>query len=426
MLNTESVKNFILTGDEEQIERHLDRVAETIGLYGHSESIKQVVRDIMRIAPSEVAVFITGESGTGKDIVAKAIHQFSSRRNRPLVIVNSGAIAEGILESELFGHERGAFTGAVSERKGYFETANGGIVFLDEIGDMPLPTQVKLLRILETGEFIKVGGSTTKTCDVRVIAATHRNLEQMVRKGEFRKDLYYRLKAITITLPPLRARQNDIPVLVDLFAKKIVNQRNETYKGFSAEAMELLIQYRWPGNVRELKNFIESMMTLKRGARIEAPDIIQSLSNFKDIDGYPADDRRQQFLPVPTHLTPEQAERELLYRTLVSLMKEVTEMKHYLFSKFGPVHSNDSLSAHLDGQNIFDNKISSQRAIETEVYNVEEGNADRDIRKINDMERDAIVQALKRFDGKRSQAARALGLSERTLYRKIKEFNLDL
>lgn len=425
-MNEKSTSRFVLTGDETEDERQLDRVAETAGLYGRSELIRQVVRDIMKIAPSEVAVLISGESGTGKDLAAKAIHRFSARRHRPLIIVNSGAIAEGILESELFGHEKGAFTGAVSERKGYFEAADGGTIFLDEIGDMPLPTQVKLLRVLETGEFIKVGGSFARTCDVRVLAATHRNLEQMVRKGEFRKDLYYRLKAITISLPPLRSRPIDIPLLTELFAKNTVQQRGESYRGFSAEALDLLARYRWPGNVRELKNFIESLMTLKRGARIEAADITENLSQFSDIDAAEPDEAGSRFLPVPTNLTPEQAERELIYRTLVSLMKEVTELKHYMMSKFGPAHDTHTFGSAVELPALYDKKITPQRVIETEVYNVEDGSADRDIRKIDDMERDAIVQALKRFDGKRSQAARALGLSERTLYRKIKEFKLDL
>ncbi len=417
---------FILSGAGEETEHQLDQADESIGLYGQSEVIRQVTRDIMKIAPSDVAVLITGESGTGKDLAAKAIHRFSPRKNKPLVIVNSGAIAEGILESELFGHERGAFTGAVTERKGYFETANGGTVFLDEIGDMPLPTQVKLLRVLETGEFLKVGGSAVRTCDVRIIAATHRSLEQMVRKGEFRKDLYYRLKAITITLPPLRSRQEDIPILVDRFAGHLVRRRNEVYKGFSPDAMDMLVRYRWPGNVRELKNFVESLMTLRRGARIEARDVSENLSHFEDIDAFTDEEPRHRFLPVPTHLTPEQAERELLYRTLVSLMKEVTEMKHFLYSRFGNAHNGEELVTGTDVRNIFDKKITPQRVVETEVYNVEDGAAERDIKKIDDMERDAIVQALRRFDGKRSQAAKALGLSERTLYRKIKEFNLDL
>lgn len=425
VLSENAIRDFILKGDEQQIAEHWETIGETIGLHGHSELIRQVIRDIVKVAPTDVAVLITGESGTGKDIVAKAIHQFSLRRHRPLITVNSGAIAEGILESELFGHERGAFTGAVSERKGYFEAANGGTIFLDEIGDMPLPTQVKLLRVLETGEFIRVGGSTPKVTDVRVLAATHRNLEQMVRKGEFRKDLYYRLKAITITLPPLRARPEDISLLAEIFARQIARQRNEPYRGFSEGAMERLVRYRWPGNVRELKNFIESLMTLKRGARIEAEDVISNLSQFRDVDAT-AEDNVHPSLPVPTHLTPEQAERELIYRTLVSLMKEITEIKHFLYSRLGTPGENKRLTPELDLPEDFDRKSSVPHVIETEVFNVDESTPDRDIRPIDDIEREAIVRALKHFNGKRSQAAKALGLSERTLYRKIKEFNLDL
>lgn len=422
-IQAENLRNFILANDETEIENNLDEIGDTIGLIGRSASIKSVVRDICKIAPSDVAVLIIGESGTGKDISAKAIHQLSHRRNRPLVIVNSGAIAEGILESELFGHERGAFTGAVSERKGYFETANGGTVFLDEIGDMPLVTQVKLLRVLESGEFIKVGGSVVKKSDVRVIAATNRNLEQMVRRGEFRKDLYYRLKAITLNIAPLRARREDIPILVEKFIRSFSMQTHGSFKGFSPEAMDIITQYRWPGNVRELKNFVESLITLKRGDIVTPLDVTNNLQNFRDIDTINEDEPDNARLPVAMHLTPEQAERELLYRTLLSLKQDITDIKHFLAAKLGG--SASGLSSHASSPMIFDKKISESKVVEPEIYNVDES-SERETMDVGEAEKELIIKALKRYDSKRSAAAKALGLSERTLYRKIKEYNLDL
>jgi transcriptional regulator with PAS, ATPase and Fis domain len=416
-MNGTNDKQFVLTDDE--IEKNLEPIAESIGIIGQSSAIRNIVRDICKIAPSDVAVLIIGESGTGKDIAAKALHELSPRKNRPRIIVNSGAIAEGILESELFGHERGAFTGAVSERKGYFESANGGTIFLDEIGDMPLATQVKLLRVLETGEFMKVGGSVAKKSDVRVIAATNRNLDQMVRRGEFRKDLYYRLRAIQLTLPPLRARKEDIPLLVEKITKDYSAQTHGTFKGFSGDAMDMLINYRWPGNVRELKNLVESLITLKRGDMITAEDVTHHLRNFKDVDDF--DETEPAHLPVPTHVTPEQAERELLYRTLLSLKQDVTDIKHFLAAKFGTTGP----AGHTPSV-LYNKKMNDSKVVETEVYNVDEPLSPKDIQTLDQAEKDLIIKALKKFDGKRSMAAKSLGLSERTLYRKIKEYDLDL
>lgn len=422
-ITSDHIRSFILANNSDEIERNLDAIGDSLGLIGQSEAMRSLVRDICRVAPTEVAVLVTGESGTGKDVVARAIHQLSPRRTRSLVIVNSGAIAEGILESELFGHERGAFTGAVSERKGYFETANSGTIFLDEIGDMPLATQVKLLRVLETGEFLRVGGSVTKTTDVRVIAATNRNLEQMVRRGEFRKDLYYRLKAITLRLPPLRARAEDIPVLVERFAAEFMEHTHAASGGFSREAMDAIVRYRWPGNVRELKNFVESVMTLKRGDEVTEQDVMNNILNFKDVDDWSLADTLH--LPVPTHITPEQAERELLYRTLLSLKQDITEIKHFLATRLGSSKPAD-FATHVGTRDVYDTNLRESKVVETEVYNVDENGTDKDTMTLNEAEREMIIKALKRFDGKRSLAAKSLGLSERTLYRKIRQYDLDL
>jgi len=417
MIETKSPQPALIVHDTDD----LKFVAEAAGMAGQSPAIRRILSDLTKIAPSDVPVLIIGESGTGKDLIAKAIHQLSHRKQRPLMIVNSGAIAEGILESELFGHEKGAFTGAVGERKGYFESAHGGTIFLDEIGDMPLATQVKLLRVLETGEFLRVGGSVTKKSDARVIAATNRNLEGMVRRGDFRKDLYYRLKAITIELPPLRARREDIPILLEKFVEDFAHEKHATVQGFSSDAMDLLVNYRWPGNVRELRNFVESLITLKRGELVTAEDINRHLDNFRDIDQLDDDSLH---LPVRTHVSPEQAERELLYRTLLTLKQDITDIKHFLAAKLGrsgftASHTDDLSSGPVD-------KFQPGKIVEPEVFNVEEPGVDRTDMTVNEVERDMIIRALKKYDGKRSLAAKSLGLSERTLYRKIKQYELDL
>lgn len=415
MIETKTPEPTFILHDHDDIEA----VARAAGMIGNSPAIRNILSDMIKIAPSDVPVLVVGESGTGKDLVAKAIHQLSHRKQRPLIIVNSGAIAEGILESELFGHEKGAFTGAVGERKGYFESANGGTIFLDEIGDMPLATQVKLLRVLETGEFLRVGGSTTKKSDVRVIAATNRNLETMVRRGDFRKDLYYRLKAITIELPPLRARQDDIPLLVEKFIDDFTQNKHASVRGLSRDAMEMLVRYRWPGNVRELRNFVESLITLKRGDLVTADDVARHLEKFRDVDRL---DEEAVHLPMRMNVTPEQAERELLYRTLLALKQDITDIKHFLAAKFGrsASTSSDSLSTGPV------EKLQPGKIVEPEVFNVEEPPVDPSDMTVNDVERDLIIRALKKYDGKRSLAAKSLGLSERTLYRKIKQYQLDL
>ncbi len=409
---------FILSNDKTEIEKNLPQIAESFGLFGSSDSILDIARTICIIAPSDVPVLITGESGSGKDVVARALHQLSLRRSKPLVIVNSGAIAEGILESELFGHEKGAFTGAVSERKGYFETADGGTIFLDEIGDTPLTTQVKLLRVLESGEFLKVGGSHVKKSDVRVIAATHRNLEQMVRRGEFRKDLYYRLKAITVTVPPLRSRREDIPIIVRKFVDEFSLQTKAAFKGFSAEALQLMKEYHWPGNVRELRNFVESLMAIRRGELITAEDVEKHLLNYKDLDQFELD--RNDTLPVATHMSPEQAEREFFYRTLITLKRDVDDVKNFLITKFGAIPR--AVDSQFPNSLPSDKKVTDGRIVETD-YNIQDSG---DTVSLVEKEKELIIKALRRSKGRRNVAAKELGLSERTLYRKIKEYNLDL
>lgn len=386
-----------------QENNHLSELKEKLGFYGVSQPVEEILQTIQMVAPTDLSVLIQGESGTGKEVVANAIHSLSRRKDKPLVSVNCGAIPEGILESELFGHEKGSFTGAIAQRKGYFEAANGGTIFLDEIGEMPLNTQVKLLRVLETSEIMRVGGTTPIKVDVRVIAATNKELEKAVENNEFRRDLYFRLKAITIFIPPLRKRKEDIPVLVKKFADEYVRKNQIYFKGFAPEAIELLKQYDWPGNVRELKNFVETAITLNRGEIIHS-SYVRSVLNL-DNRYTPTEN-----LPVPLNKTPDQAERELIYRTLIALKLDITELKQMLgqfiqtqmelMKNQMPVAQEQNNGDSFDSQEIKPTSISA-------------------------MERELIKETLKRYNGNRRKTAKALQISERTLYRKLHEYGLS-
>lgn len=372
-------------------------IQNKINFYGDSAKVDELLQTVSMVAPTDLSVLIDGESGTGKEVIAMGIHQLSPRAKKPIISVNCGAIPEGILESELFGHEKGSFTGAIDQKKGYFEAANSGTIFLDEIGEMPLNTQVKLLRVLESSEFMRVGGTVTHKVDVRVIAASNKNLEQAVANNEFRRDLYYRLKAIQIKIPALREREEDIPQLVEIFARNYIEKNNIRFKGFAPEAIILMKEYNWPGNVRELRNFIETAIILNRG------EIVHSAYVRSSLNLYPAQ-RSSELLPIPLNKTPEQAERELIYRTLITLKLDIDEIKESLIQlmhrsngEFGSLLS-ESQSAATSGE------VKPQS--------------------LNAMERNMIKETLSRFDGNRRKTARALQISERTLYRKIKEFGL--
>ncbi|MDH4069230.1 MAG: sigma-54 dependent transcriptional regulator [Ignavibacteria bacterium] len=360
------------------------------GIIGSSLEMLEIINVIDQVAPTGITVLVTGESGVGKEVIAKAIHGASLRKSKPLVTVNSGAIPEGIIESELFGHEPGSFTGASGERKGYFELANGGTIFLDEIGELPLQSQVKFLRVLENGEFLRVGSSVTRKVDVRVIAATNKNLEAEVRHGRFRADLYFRLRSVNIHIPPLRQRTADIPVFFKNFAAEIAERNNIRFEGISGEAMDFLTSYHWPGNVRELRNAVESMLILGRGRYIEADDARRYINSQHSGE--------ERNLPVPVPRNPEQAERELILRALLDIKGNLIDLKDIVTRQAGANGPVGQGSSHPD-------------AVE-QVYSLVE------------MERKMIADALQRFNNNRRLAARALRISERTLYRKIKEYGL--
>ena len=369
------------------------------GIVGDSTEMKEIVDIIQQVAPTDITLLITGESGVGKEIIAKAIHQASKRAHKPMISVNAGAIPEGIIESELFRHEKGAFTGAGETRKGYFEMADGGTIFLDEIGELPMGTQVKFLRVLENGEYMRVGSSTPRKVDVRAIAATNKDLESEVHHGNFRSDLFFRLRSINIRIPPLRDRREDIPLFVEEFSRQVSEKNNIVFAGITPDAMEILKNYHWPGNVRELRNVVESMLVIERGKLIDSTGVRKYLREIHD---------NGRNLPVTTHKSPEQVERELIYRALLEVKSDIMEIKHLLDQRqsqpVAAVSPTSYVEAHIDTDN--------------------HDNGDRFV-PLDEMERRMIVSALERFEGNRRSAARALNISERTLYRKIKEYGLD-
>ncbi|MGD8414274.1 MAG: sigma-54 dependent transcriptional regulator, partial [Candidatus Latescibacterota bacterium] len=280
------------------------------GIVGRSQEMEEVVEAILQVGPTEVPILIEGESGTGKDVIAKAVHAASRRKDGPFEAINCGAPAEGVLESELFGHEKGAFTGAVSRRAGMFERADGGTIFLDEVGETSPAMQVKLLRVLESGEFIRVGGVETIHVDVRVVAATNRRLAESVSNGSFRQDLYYRLKGVNLFLPPLRARKSDIPTLVQHFIAQSNRRHHKSIRGVEAAAMRRLVEYSWPGNIRELKNTVDTLVALSQGPRLGEA---QTEAQLSEVSSGGMSGQGPSLLPVALHRSKEEAEREMIY-----------------------------------------------------------------------------------------------------------------
>ncbi len=398
----------------------VDRLQKQSGIIGTSDGIRQVLDMIVQVAPVDISVLITGESGTGKEVVAKAIHQSSKQNNDPLVVVNCGAIPEGIIESELFGHKKGSFTGAGEDRKGYFEEANKGTIFLDEIGETPLETQVKLLRVLESGEFMRVGEAKTRKTDVRIIAATNKDLRDLVKRGEFRQDLYFRLKTVTVHVPALRNRVEDIGPFVERFALEFTRSNDILYRGFMPDAVRVLKQYEWPGNVRELKNFVEKILVLEKGERITAGMVQKELTEV-----LPLDSTYNPALPVVVSKSSDKAEIDLILRQLFMLKQDTEVIQKMLVS--GAISQGDGKQS-LSGLNPLEQGGLSMPEKSMEI--MEEGY--RFIRddaigelSIKELEEEAITRTLRFFNNNRRKTARSLGMSERTLYRKIEEFGLE-
>ncbi len=388
------------------------RLSQETGLSGDTEALREVLVKIEQIAPVSSTVLIEGESGTGKELVARGIHRLGPRRNKPFIAVNVGALAETLLESELFGHEKGAFTGAAERRLGRFELADGGTLFLDEIGDIPASTQVKLLRVLEEREVTRVGGVTTIPVNVRVIAATNRPLREMVEEGSFRSDLYYRLNVLSMYLPPLRERKSDIPVLVRRFIAEFSRRHDRAFHGISADAMEMLGRYSWPGNVRELRNLVESMVVLAPGHEIGVADIPPQIR-----------DGLTRMLPVrlPGPVLPRNgtvdgapmlgsAELEFILRNLVELKVQVEDLRRRL-DQAPPVPVSEALGV---GAGVEPLHVRLPNTVE-----IVPGMT------MAQIERAVIEATLRETRGNRRRAAELLGIGERTLYRKIREIEAE-
>ena len=397
----------------------IQKIKKQSGIIGSSDEIAQVLEMICQVAPVDISVLISGESGAGKEIVAKAIHKTSKRSNQSLIVVNCGAIPEGIIESELFGHKKGSFTGAGNDKKGYFEEANKGTIFLDEIGETPLETQVKLLRVLENGEFMRVGEASTRKTDVRLIAATNKDLHQMVSNGEFRQDLYFRLKTVTVEIPPLRKRIQDISAFVERFSLEFTRSNDIRYRGFTPEAIRLMKRYDWPGNVRELKHFIEKIIVLNKGERISVENVQKEL-----FDSSIANTSKNSALPVIVDKTTNKAEIDLILRQLFMLKQDTELIQNLILNSKVPNRSPESIK---DIGEIVKGNISipekSMEIIEENGYFIN-SSAIGDF-SIKELEKEAIVRTLKYFNNNRRKTARSLGLSERTLYRKIDEYGLE-
>jgi DNA-binding NtrC family response regulator len=405
--------------------RHLRAVT---GIVGEAEVIREVIFRVLQIAPVNATVLVTGESGTGKELVARGIHALSSRRDRRFVAANVAALPETLLESELFGHEKGSFTGAVSQRRGLFELADRGTLFLDEVGEMPAAAQTKLLRVLEDHELIRVGGEESIQVDVRVIAATNRDLRQVVELGQFRRDLYYRLNVLQVHMPPLRERRADIPLLVDAFLTQACQQHGKQPIGIAPEAMAVLTSYDWPGNVRELKNLIESLVVLTTGGVVRAEDLPEHVR---------AGSRRPALLPAPLPPRPEgpaSPELEFVFRMLMQLRLDVEDIRRE-FEEYRRRHPEPQPALPYQlralGRGIgvelppAGEEVGQAVPGETAEEPPEGVVVFRPGKTMQDLEREAILAALSEVAGNRRKAAELLGIGERTLYRKIKEYGIQ-
>lgn len=386
----------------------LRQLATRFGLIGESPLMVQALSRLLQVAPTDLSVLITGETGTGKEVFANAVHELSGRKRYPFVSVNCGAIPETLLESELFGAEKGAFTGSVEQRKGFFESAHRGTIFLDEIGEMPVGTQVKLLRILESGEFSRLGSSDVHKVDVRLVAATNRDLAYEVRQGRFRQDLFFRLNSVNIHLPPLRQHIEDLPLLVEHFGQRTADKIAIEYQGIDDAALQHLATLAWPGNVRELRNIVETMVTLEQGARITRDMLDRYLPQTVEELDVPLSTALVRVAEVPRAAPSMDADMAMLYRTLVQLSADVAEMKSVL---------RHLLSMSVDMQQPAPTDIRP-------VAPVPPAEMPLDDLQLATLERRAIETALRRTQGNRREAAKLLGLSERTLYRKIDDYGL--
>ncbi len=414
--------------------RDLQQIKQRFGIIGNTFGLNRAIDVAVQVAPTDLSVLITGESGTGKEVFPQIIHQHSSRKHGPYIAVNCGAIPEGTIDSELFGHEKGSFTGALSDRKGYFEEADGGTIFLDEIGELPLATQVRLLRVLETGEFIRVGSSKTIKTDVRIIGATNVNLDKAITNGQFREDLFYRLNSIPIKIPPLRERVEDIHLLFRKFAADFSERYKMPAVRLDDDARMLLEKYRWPGNIRQLKNITEQVSIIADKRNLSADDL-KPFIPFTAGENLPA---IMSDFSVGGGSTDYSNEREILYKVLFDMKRDMTDLKKLVYEM---MESGESFNIKGENAQIIHNLYQE----ESELMNIkptekpahsfatvrpEEHIEDteefvEESLSLEDNEKDLIEKALEKHGGKRKSAAAELGISERTLYRKIKEYNIN-
>lgn len=389
----------------------VQQIKQRFGIIGNSPGLNKAIDVALQVAPTDLSVLITGESGVGKETFPQIIHQNSPRKHGQYIAVNCGAIPEGTIDSELFGHEKGSFTGALADRKGYFEVADGGTIFLDEVGELPIPTQARLLRVLETGEFIKVGSSKVLKTNVRIVAATNVNLIQAVADGKFREDLYYRLNTVPIQIPPLRERPDDIILLFCKFAGDCAEKYRMPPVRLDDEARQLLTSYRWPGNVRELKNITERISVIEENRDITA-DVLRLYLPDLNVEKYPVlvkkQDNDQKFF---------NSEREILYQVLFDMKKDVNDLKKLVHDIMGgkmPMPVADETPYAHPIRPVHSAPIQEAEAVEEE-----------ETLSLEEVEKEMIRKALEKHNGRRKNAAADLKISERTLYRKIKEYNLE-
>jgi transcriptional regulator with PAS, ATPase and Fis domain len=413
---------------------NLLQVKQRFGIIGSAPLLNRALEIAMQVAPTDISVLVTGESGTGKEIIPQVIHQLSSRKHGEYIAVNCGAIPEGTIDSELFGHEKGSFTGAQGSRQGYFEVANGGTIFLDEVAELPMQTQVRLLRVLETGEYIRVGSSKPLKTNVRVVAATNENMQAAIQSGKFREDLYYRLSTVPISLPALRQRSEDIHLLFRKFANDFAEKYRMPAIKLTEDAVILLQQYPWPGNIRQLKNMVEQLSVIETAREIDDFTLQNYLLPVAD---------KAQGLSINDNSKESISERELMYKFLFDMKKDLTELKKLVLDLAGSNHEialNADQSAVVNRiyQEVYEESPSLptrmlpvapvQVELPSKVHEAHEEFEEHieleESLSLEDREKELIAKALEKHKGKRKYAALELGISERTLYRKIKEFQL--
>lgn len=408
------------------------QIKQRFGIIGSSPALERAINIAAQVALTDLSVLISGESGTGKEVMPQIIHQLSARKHNKYIAVNCGAIPEGTIDSELFGHEKGAFTGAHDSRKGYFEVVDGGTIFLDEVGELPMPTQARLLRVLETGEFIKVGSSKVQKTNVRIIAATNVNIPEAIKKHKFREDLFYRLNTVPIHLPPLRDRKEDIHLLFRKFAADFAAKYRMPTVQLEQDAINILTNYPWPGNIRQLKNVAEQLSVIENTRSINAETILKYLPQ-----------QQKSTLPALYNGSDkaDMSERDILYKVLFDLKSDVTELKKLVFNIISNQDSstidtekNTALIQSIKQLYTKPEEILHEETHQEEVYKpqilsndsiTEHEEVEEESLSLADKEKEMIIKALEKYNGRRKNAASELGISERTLYRKIKEYKID-